>query len=190
LQLSLSVIRFLTSIRSLAGQDVTRDFFGLHRFEVLAKYEKTLLIGTVEGQKSVAYETNRLAGDFSTVPYAEPLWLRPQFSSPYFNDTHRLVAKQMREWTAKYGLPEARECEATGRFISQEFIDRMAEGDMLRLRLGPGKHLHGYKFLDGKLDGSSFDYFHELAIIQEGARVDARGFLDGNLAGMGKLCYF
>ena len=60
--------------------------------------------------------------------------------------------------------------------ISQELIDKMAEKNILALRLGPGKHLHGRKILDGAVEGNQVDYFHDLIVGQELTRPAARGF--------------
>lgn len=60
--------------------------------------------------------------------------------------------------------------------ISQELIDKMAETNILALRLGPGKHLHGRKILDGAVEGKDVDYFHDLLVGQELSRPAARGF--------------
>lgn len=60
--------------------------------------------------------------------------------------------------------------------ISQELIDKMAETNILALRLGPGKHLHGRKILGGAVEGKEVDYFHDLIVGQELTRPAARGF--------------
>ena len=52
----------------------------------------------------------------------------------------------------------------------------MAETNILALRLGPGKHLHGRNILGGAVDGKNVDYFHDLIVGQELARSAARGF--------------
>lgn len=54
---------------------------------------------------------------------------------------------------------------------------------MNRMRLGPGKHLHGHVLMGG-VKGEDFDYFHELVVNQELVRVFARGYGDGLQAGM------
>src|SRR5205823_14621051 len=38
--------------------------------------------------------------------------------------------------------------------------------------------------MDGAVEPEEFDYFHEMAIVQEFVRVSARGFQDGNMAGL------
>ncbi|KAI2630037.1 acyl-CoA dehydrogenase-like protein [Xylaria nigripes] len=168
-------------LRQVAGKDATTDFYNLHRHEVLAKYEE-LQIGTIAGEEPTVVTPQ--PGDLSLVPYAEPLWLTPAFKSPYYNESHRRLQKAMRIFNDKYITPEAQTREADGKFISQELVNRMAEAGILRMRMGPGKHLHGAKLLDGAVRGEEFDYFHDMIMSQEGVRSNARGFQDGQLSGM------
>jgi alkylation response protein AidB-like acyl-CoA dehydrogenase len=167
-------------LEQIAGTDATSAFYNLHRQEVLQKYS-SLCIGTLEGEKSEVIVPQ--PGELSPVPYAEPLWLRPQFKSPYFKESHRELRKKIREFVDRYVTPEAQEKEKDGTYISQELIDRMAEHDLLAMRLGPGKHLHG-KNLMGVVKGEEFDYLHDMVQAQEFVRANARGFQDGNMAGM------
>jgi alkylation response protein AidB-like acyl-CoA dehydrogenase len=167
-------------LEQVAGTDATTAFYNLHRQEVLQKYSD-LCIGTIEGEKSEVIVPQ--IGDLSPVPYAEPLWLRPQFKSPYFKESHRKFQKEVRKFIDEHVAPEAQEKEKSGEYISQELIDRMAANDMLAMRLGPGKHLHGKNLL-GVVKGEEFDYLHDLIQAQEGVRANARGFQDGNMAGM------
>lgn len=168
-------------LRQVAGQDATEAFYNLHRHEVLQQY-KSLCIGTLEGENPVVIDHS--PGDLSTVPYAEPLWLTPQYYSPYYNDSHRRLRKAVREFTETHIVPEARAKEADGTYISQELIDKMAEVNLLACRLGPGKHLHGRNLFNGAVKGEEYDYFHDLIISQEIVRTNMRGFQDGNMAGM------
>lgn len=168
-------------LKEVAGQDATEVFYNLHRQEVLQKYSN-LCIGVVEGEKPEILEM--LPGDLSPVPYAEPTWLTPQFSSPYYNDSHRRLQKAMRGFVDKYVTPEAQEAERTGAHISQGLIDRMSKAGLLHMRIGPGKHLHGVEILGGVVKGEEFDYFHDSIVSQELVRANARGFQDGNMAGM------
>ncbi|KAK4552853.1 hypothetical protein LTR86_009985 [Recurvomyces mirabilis] len=167
-------------LRQVAGQDATQAFYNLHRHEVLQQYAK-LCIGTLENEEPEVVDPQ--PGDLSQVPYGEALWLRPQFHSPYFNESHRRLQKAVRVFVDTYVKPEAEQKEKDGTFISQELIDRMAKEHILAARLGPGKHLHGKKIL-GVLDGEEFDYFHDMIVCQEFVRPSQRGFQDGNMAGM------
>jgi alkylation response protein AidB-like acyl-CoA dehydrogenase len=167
-------------LQQVAGQDATAAFFNLHRYEVLQKYE-SLCIGTIEGEKPEVI--NPKPGDLSQVPYAEPLWLTPAFKSPYYTDSHRRLQKETRKFVDEHVYPEAQEKELDGTYISQELVDKMAESEVLAMRLGPGKHLHGRTLLGG-VKGEDFDYFHDLVVAQELSRGKARGFQDGNMAGL------
>lgn len=47
------------------------------------------------------------------------------------------------------------------------------------MRQGPGKHLKGRSLFGGIVKPEEFDYFHEMVINQELARLQARGYADG-----------
>ncbi|KAL4920046.1 acyl-CoA dehydrogenase/oxidase [Aspergillus aurantiobrunneus] len=169
-------------LAQIAGKDATIDFYNLHRHDVLTKYRPTLCIGRIANETPEVIEPT--PSSLSPVPYAEPLWLRPGFTSPYYKDSHRRLQKAIREFTALHVAPEAQEKERDGTWISQVLIDKMAEANVLAMRLGPGKHLHGRTLLGGAVSGEEFDYMHDLILTQEMVRSNARGFQDGNMAGM------
>lgn len=67
-------------IMELAGKDATDAFYGLHRQEVLIKYDR-LKIGTIAGEEPQI--SIRQPGEISRVPYAESsAWMG--YKSPYF----------------------------------------------------------------------------------------------------------
>ncbi|KAF2663874.1 acyl-CoA dehydrogenase [Microthyrium microscopicum] len=167
-------------LEQVAGQDATEAFYNLHRHEVIQKYTD-LCIGTIAGEKSEVIEPHY--GSLSQVPYGEPIWLTPTFKSPFYKESHRKLQKAVREFVDEHVYPEAQQKELDGTYISQELVDKMAANNILAARLGPGKHLHG-RILPGGVKGEDFDYFHDLVVGQELARAHARGFQDGNLAGM------
>ncbi|KAF1949792.1 acyl-CoA dehydrogenase family protein [Byssothecium circinans] len=167
-------------LEQIAGTDATTAFYNLHRQEVLEKYT-SLCVGVLENETPEVIV--RGIGELSTVPYAEPLWLRPEGKSPYFKASHRALQRKVREFVDEFVTPEAQAKEKDGTYISQELIDLMASRDILAMRLGPGKHLHG-KNLFGVVKGEEFDYLHDMVQVQEFVRSNARGFQDGNMAGM------
>lgn len=173
-------------LKQVAGTDATEAFYNLHRQEVLQKYQ-SLAIGTIDGEKPQVIEQK--PGDLSVIPYGEPTWLTPQFKSPYYKESHRRLQKALRLFVDEHVYPVAQECEKTGKTIPQHLIDRMAEKGILHMRLGPGKHLHGVTLLDGAVKGEEFDYFHDMILGQEMTRANARGFQDGNMAGMFRICH-
>ncbi|PMD23956.1 acyl-CoA dehydrogenase-like protein [Hyaloscypha hepaticicola] len=168
-------------LKQVAGTDCTDAFYNLHRQEVLQKYS-SLCIGQIEGEQSKVIEHK--PGDLSVIPYGEPTWLSPQFKSPYYNESHRRLQKAMRTFTDEELYPIAQECEKTGKHIPQSLVDSMSEKGILHMRIGPGKHLHGVNLMNGAVKGEEFDYFHDLIVTQEMVRANARGFQDGNMAGM------
>lgn len=89
----------------------------------------------------------------------------------------------MREYVDRVIYPDAQACEVSGKRASAEVLKSMAENNLNRMRLGPGKHLHGHKLL-GDVKGEEYDYFHELIVTQEITRSMARGYGDGLNSGM------
>ncbi|TFL05447.1 acyl-CoA dehydrogenase/oxidase [Pterulicium gracile] len=166
----------------VAGQDATEAFFGLHRHEVLLRpqYAK-LQIGVVEGEQELVKKP--VAGSVSKVPYAEPTWLAEGFRSPYYTDNHRKYQSALRKFFEEEVQPEALQCEANGKKISQGLVDKLAALEIIAMRLGPGKHLSGRTLMNGIVRPEEFDYFHELIINFELARFGTRGFVDGLLNG-------
>jgi len=83
-----------------------------------------LQIGTLKGKEP---QITPLAADaLSRVPYAEPTWLTPGFSSPYHNEGHRRFQKAMRKFVNEVVLPDAIACEDNGKRISQHVVDKLA----------------------------------------------------------------
>ena len=98
-------------------------------------------------------------GDVSKMPYGEPTWLTPEFKSPYYKDSHRALQKVMRKFVDEVVYPDAQACEESGKRASKEVMGAMAANGLNRMRLGPGKHLHGQTLMDGVVKGEEFDYF-------------------------------
>ncbi|KIM45769.1 hypothetical protein M413DRAFT_440807 [Hebeloma cylindrosporum] len=168
---------------SVAGKDATEVFFGLHRHEVLLRPQyKRLQIGTVQGQTEQIKAP--IPGELSRVPYGEPTWLSQGYFSPYYSDNHRKFQTVVREFFTTVVQPEAAKCEDNGKKISQEVVDKMAETNIIAMRLGPGKHLKGRTLMGGAVKPEEFDYFHEAIIHAELARVSSRAAVDGLLAGL------
>ncbi|KAF8169507.1 peroxisomal acyl-CoA-dehydrogenase [Pholiota molesta] len=168
---------------NVAGKDATNTFFGLHRHEVLLRPQyKRLQIGTVQGQKELIKAPQ--PGELSRVPYGEPTWLSKGYFSPYYTENHRKFQTAVREFFQTIVAPESAKCEDNGKKISQEVVDKMAETNIIAMRLGPGKHLKGRTLMGGIVKPEEFDYFHEAIIHAELSRVSSRAVVDGLLAGL------
>lgn len=168
---------------NVAGQDATDVFFGLHRHEVLVRPQYARLqIGKIVGQEEQIKPP--IPGELSKVPYAEPTWLSSGYFSPYYTDNHRRFHKAVREFFETAVAPEAARCEETGKHIPQEVVDKLAETNIIAMRLGPGKHLKGRTLMGGIVKPEEFDYFHESIIHTEIGRTCSRAVVDGMLAGL------
>ncbi|KAF9004712.1 peroxisomal acyl-CoA-dehydrogenase [Cyathus striatus] len=168
---------------SVAGRDATQVFFGLHRHEVLLRPQYARLqIGTILGHEE-SIKAPR-PGELSQVPYAEPSWLSRGYYSAYYSDNHRKFQTEIRKFVETIIKPESTRCEESGKKISQEVVDKLAETNIIAMRLGPGSHLKGRTLMSGIVKPEEFDYFHEAIIHMELARVSSRAFIDGLLAGL------
>ncbi|KAJ7104222.1 acyl-CoA dehydrogenase/oxidase [Mycena belliarum] len=177
---------------SLAGQDVTEQFFSLHRAEVLDRYSH-LQIGILEDERpskdpilppgysilihKAGIETP--GESLSGVPYADPTWLSPGYHTPYYKDHHRRFQVAVRKFVEEVVFPDAQICERGDGRPSQEVIDELCRLNILAMKVGPGKHLEGRVLMDGIISLEQFDAFHELILTQEFARLHARGYSDG-----------
>ncbi|KAG8699554.1 hypothetical protein FRC09_006547 [Ceratobasidium sp. 395] len=169
--------------RTIAGQDATEAFFAVHRAEVLEKPQcARLRIGSLT-EKSKTKE-NSAEDRLSKVPYGEPTWLLPNFTSPYYNESHRALQKRMRVLVDEVLYPDGQLKEADGKHVSQTVLDEMSRLNVHAMRLGPGKHLKGLTLMDGIVKPEEFNYFHELVVNQEFVRVGTRGYGDALLSGL------
>ncbi|GAA5834251.1 hypothetical protein JCM3766R1_004501 [Sporobolomyces carnicolor] len=167
---------------TVAGKDSSALFFSLHRSEVLTKYAR-LKIGTLETSSPPPYLLP-VDGELSPVPHAEPTWLDSKYHSPYFDDSHRRLQKEMRRFFDTEVRAEARAHELTHERPTKRLVELMGtpEWNIHAMRMGPGKHLHGLT-LPGGIKGEDFTYLHELVVVQELARIGAPGYMAGLNAG-------
>ncbi|KAF8896257.1 acyl-CoA dehydrogenase [Infundibulicybe gibba] len=162
----------------VAGQDATDIFFSLHRYEVLQRPQYSRLqIGVVDGEEQQIFP--REVGALSQVPYAEPTWLTKGYHSPYYKDHHRRLQVAFRKFVEEVVIPDAHAREEDGKRPSQSIFDEMARLNIIAMRMGPGKHLHGRVLMDGVVKPEEYDYFCELIMAQEVARINSRGYYDG-----------
>ncbi|KAG8765620.1 hypothetical protein FRC12_007395, partial [Ceratobasidium sp. 428] len=169
--------------RTIAGQDATEAFLAIHRAEVLEKPQYTRLrIGSLI--EKLRTKENSAEYRLSKVPYGEPTWLLPNFTSPYYNESHRTLQKRMRVLVDEVLYPDGQLKEADGKHVSQTVLDEMSRLNVHAMRLGPGKHLKGLTLMDGIVKPEEFNYFHELVVNQEFVRVGTRGYGDALLSGL------
>ncbi|SCV70284.1 BQ2448_1678 [Microbotryum intermedium] len=167
----------------IAGDDSSEAFFSMHRSEVLTKYQR-YKVGRVSNPKTRPYLLP-IPGELSPVPMAEPGWLVKEFRTPYFDDSHRRLQREMRKFFDTEVKPEARVNEGAAERPSQPVMELMGspEWEINAMRMGPAPHLQGRR-LPGGIKPEKFTYFHELVVIQELVRVGAPGYMAGLNAGM------
>ncbi|KAH6913049.1 acyl-CoA dehydrogenase [Coprinopsis sp. MPI-PUGE-AT-0042] len=134
----------------VAGKDATEIFFSLHRQEVLDKPQfKRLVVGTLQGAKQVI----------------------PREPGSLSKDHHRAFTVAYRKFVDEVIVPDAQLHEEDGKRPSQHL-------NIIAMRMGPGL-IKGLELMGGMIKPEEFDYFHEMIMGQETARVHARGYTDG-----------
>lgn len=169
----------------LAGKDVSEDFWGLHKAEVLAKYGPKLLVGQIQGASGKA-EEKHIDGwaKISTVPYAEPSYWRG-WKSPYFNESHQKYRLAIREFLDKEVREVAEEGELSGEYPTKELYQKMGAFGLLSCVIAPGPHLKSLpNGIPGGIKPEEFTSFHEFIAHEEFGRLGTPGFADGLIAGM------
>ncbi|KAF4614195.1 hypothetical protein D9613_007777 [Agrocybe pediades] len=166
----------------IAGKDATEAFFSLHRYEVLQRPQyQRLQIGTVAGQNQQIFP--RAHGELSKVPYAEPTYLSPGYHSPYYKESHRKLQVAFRKFVEDVLVPDGQLHEDDGKKPEKHIFLAMAKYNIIAMRLGPGPHLKGRELMGGVVKPEELDYFHELIMSQEIARVHSRAYIDGSGGG-------
>eukprot|EP00193_Tetraselmis_chui_P016737 CAMPEP_0177790470 /NCGR_PEP_ID=MMETSP0491_2-20121128/23374_1 /TAXON_ID=63592 /ORGANISM="Tetraselmis chuii, Strain PLY429" /LENGTH=468 /DNA_ID=CAMNT_0019312551 /DNA_START=153 /DNA_END=1560 /DNA_ORIENTATION=- len=113
-------------IHQYAGKDATDAFYGLHRQDVLKKYER-LVIGTVAGEQEVALPE---AGSVSMVPFAESSFWQG-WKSPYFNDSHIRFRVAIRKFIDEEVMPSVVMWDELGKAPTSELYQKMGAAGIL-----------------------------------------------------------
>jgi len=162
------------TLLDFAGQDVSEDFWGLHRAEVLDKYAR-LKKGRLHDAGPSRGSALDALSSISGVPYAES-----NMDSPYFKDSHIALRKALREFWCKATYEEAIECEAKATEPSVELRKIVGQSGIIAMAQGPGPHLKlAPNGLMGGVQPDEFDYFHELIVQEERSRNFCPGWEDG-----------
>lgn len=163
------------TLLDFAGQDVSEDFWGLHRAEVLDKYarlKKGRIADAGPARPSALTELCSMSG----VPFAES-----SMDSPYFKESHIALRKAMREFWCKETYEDAIECEAKASTPSLEVRKKVGQAGIIAMAQGPGPHLKlaPNGLMGGVVQPDEFDFFHELVVQEERSRCFCPGWEDG-----------
>lgn len=170
-------------LEQLAGNDVTTEFYELHRADVLNKYPR-LIVGRLESAGPAP--STEPTGAITEVPFMEIPAFQGQ-NSPYFNESHKKVLIGCRKFIQKNLLPIAASADLEGDYPEFELRQQLGMSGMYASRLGPGpwmKELNALGInLPGDIEPEKFDYFHEMICHQEIGRIGYPGFIDSLGAG-------
>ena len=170
---------------AMAGRDATQEFFANHKADILRKSGDKYVVGVVEGETPI--ERGRQEGAIDPGPYAEKSFRRG-WRSPYYNDSHAACQTATRAFFDRELRDQVEMFEEAGKPPARELYKKMGAAGILAARIGPGPHLAMVESMGIKLPGgvpsASFDYFHEMLVHQESARLGCPGFVDGIGAGL------
>lgn len=163
-------------LEQLAGNDVTAEFYELHRKDVLAKYPR-LIVGRLES----AGRKEEPKDEVSDVPFAEIPGLQGQHS-PYYKDSHQRLLAAVRKFVRTELMPIAAEADLRGSYPERELMKKQCTNGVMLSRMGRGPWLEHAKEMGISLPGGvtfeEYDYFHEMIAHQEIARIGLPGFID------------
>lgn len=174
-------------LTEVAGKDATKDFYDMHRMEILHKYDR-FRVGYIAGEEKLVAKSPSAVQPHSLdnppVPYADaPAW--QGFKSPYFKETHFKYRRAVRAWMTENIAPIINQLDDTGKPPSIEIYKKMGEAGLLAARMGPGIALKmAPKGQLGGITPEEFDFFHEQIVHEEFARLGCPGAGDGLGAGL------
>jgi alkylation response protein AidB-like acyl-CoA dehydrogenase/predicted heme/steroid binding protein len=163
------------TLLDFAGQDVSEDFWGLHRAEVLDKYARLKKGRLADAGPPRTSALDELCS-MSAVPFAEA-----SMESPYFKESHIALRKAMREFWCRTTYEDAIECEAKASEPSADVRRQIGQAGIIAMSQGPGPHLKlaPNGLMGGVVQPDEFDYFHELIVQEERSRCFCPGYEDG-----------
>lgn len=181
----------------VAGTDATKHFKKYHDVEKILKTvavdyklgplssnatnaivpHKTAssLSSTLVPNKTASYvkaEAFDIFGD--NIPYADPSWYQGHYT-PYYNETHVALRKEIRDWVEEHVEPYVDEWDATGE-IDPELYHKFGQAGYLSLLTGSKDFPSKYTNLHPKsVKPEEIDVFHEYIVTDEMCRPGSGG---------------
>eukprot|EP00808_Paulinella_micropora_P016257 g20292.t1 len=170
------------ALKEVAGQDVTADFYGLHRADVLNKPNyKRLKIG----QLKLAREEQAAQTTVAPTPFADASFWRKH--SPYYKESHRRLREAMRAFVEQEIMPIAPQQDENNTYPSAELWKKMGQKGMIATMFAQHKPLlekFGVSVLPGGVSVQEWDTFHDMICIEEFKRFLCYGWADGLYGGV------
>ena len=115
-------------LKFVAGKDASDAFYGLHRSSILKeKRFERLRVGRVAGYTPPPTPP--------PTPYSEPLFIRKH--SPYYNDSHHKLRRDVRAFIDEHIAPTAADDDEFGEDPSMELNVAMGNAGILAAIVGP-----------------------------------------------------
>lgn len=175
-------------IRLYAGKECTKEFFAMHKADVLAKVGAKFVKGTVKGAEVGVQESSADKHEIDVAPYSEPTaWMG--WHSPYYNDSHKRFRLKLRAFVEDVLRPEADESEEVGDYPTTEVYQAMGKCGLLACRIGKDvmpalAQIPGIDLEAGLgVKPEEFDSFHEQIAHEEIGRLSSPSWCDGIGAG-------
>ncbi|KAH8923526.1 acyl-CoA dehydrogenase NM domain-like protein [Atractiella rhizophila] len=174
-----------------SGKDSSEEFWKFHNKAILEKQGGPLKIGTIGGAKASEGEASaeeEEEGDGTyfgdLVPFGDPFWYQ-DWSSPYYNDSHKRLRSFMRKFVDKEIMPYVHEWDEA-KEIPLEVYKKVGDAGILASVTGhwPVGYDGGLSPPGGvKID--EWDGFHNLIVVDELSRTGSGGILWGLCGGIG-----
>lgn len=187
-------------LMKVGGKDASKQFHTYHdAAKVMASIGNKYKIGTLEANATSAIvpaqcavsEKSEMGGNprigtqqpefGDLVPFGDANWYQGYYS-PYYNESHAALRKEVREWVDEKIQPFVDEWDVTGQIpqeVFHEFADRGYLASLTGLKNFPTE------YTDRRLSCvplEKFDVFHEFVILEELCRAGSGGVV-WNLTG-------
>jgi len=201
-------------LQRVAGKDASKQFWKYHNEGILKKYQKQLLVGSLDSKPKPAApatpppsppkeraapkaaapaatpasqeekETLDPYGDL--VPYADPNWYH-SYHSAYVNQSHADLRNEVREWIEEAIMPNVTEWDEAKK-VPDEIYKQMGERGYLAGLLGMHYPTQFVKNHVKSVPPEKWDLFHELVITDELSRAGSGGLVWNLIGGFGIGC--
>ncbi|KAG2199385.1 hypothetical protein INT47_001567 [Mucor saturninus] len=192
-----------------AGKDASKEFKTFHNEAIMQRVGLPMQIGVIgtpqekEEPKPVVVQDKvvpvkqsvdihqLVSGDHARfgegIPYGDPTWYQ-EWNSPYYNESHIKLRKEIREFVDKEVMPFCHEW-SEAKAIPRAIVKRAAEMGLLNAVSGAAKNPKNASLMTYPLPGGikpeDFDIFHEFVCVDEIARCGSGGFIWALSGGLG-----
>ncbi|ORY60797.1 acyl-CoA dehydrogenase [Pseudomassariella vexata] len=197
-------------LQKVAGKDASKQFWKYHNEGILKKYQKNLMVGSLDTKPKVEAakpsaavaapqptkeakkvvkpssgqeESEPLEAFGQQIPFADPSWYQ-SYHSPYFNETHAALRAEVRDWVETEIEPHVTEWDEKKEVPREIFLEAGRRGYLAGL-LGVHYPVEYQKNTVKSVPPERWDLFHEMIVTDELSRVGSGGFVWNMIGGFG-----